>query len=130
MQRADSARCGHRDRSVPSTWPATHNEFLCPSSSQAAFHGLQCPRPPIVLGQRQSTTGSAQHRYWFRDKSRNKYINTCIQVPRNIPNTPRNTVMRRLTTGIHSEKQVVRRFRRCAKVRVRHKPRYYSLLHT
>ena len=37
--------------------------------------------------------------------------------------------MRRLTTGIRSEKCVVRRFRRCANVYL-HKPRYYSLLHT
>ena len=39
------------------------------------------------------------------------------------------TDMRRLTTGIRSEKCVVRRFRRCAKVYL-HKPRQYSLLHT
>ena len=37
--------------------------------------------------------------------------------------------MRRLTTGIRSEKCVVRRFRCCANVYL-HKPRYYSLLHT
>jgi len=37
----------------------------------------------------------------------------------------RNTVMRRLTTGIRSEKCVVRRFRRCA-----NEPTYYSLLDT
>jgi len=37
------------------------------------------------------------------------------------------TVMRRLTTGIRSEKCVVRRFRRCANVTVYlHKPRYYT----
>jgi hypothetical protein len=38
-----------------------------------------------------------------------------------------DTDMRRLTTGIRSEKCVVWRFRRCANVRVYlHKPRYYS----
>ena len=42
-----------------------------------------------------------------------------------------SAVMRRLTTAIRSEKYVVRRFRRCANVRVYlHKPRLYSLLHT
>jgi hypothetical protein len=34
--------------------------------------------------------------------------------------------MRRLTTGIRSEKRVVRRFRRCANVHL-HKPRQYSI---
>jgi len=34
----------------------------------------------------------------------------------------RTTDVRRLTTGIRSEKRVVRRFRRCAKVYL-HKPR-------
>ena len=38
-------------------------------------------------------------------------------------------VMRRLTTGIPSEKCAVRRFRRCANEYL-HKPRQYSLLHT
>ena len=37
--------------------------------------------------------------------------------------------MRRLTTGMRSEKCVVRRFRRCANVYL-YKPRQYSLLHT
>jgi len=37
--------------------------------------------------------------------------------------------MRRLTTGIRSDKCVIRRFRRCAKIYL-HKPRQYSLLHT
>jgi len=36
------------------------------------------------------------------------------------------TVMRRLTTGIRSEKCVVRRFRRCANVYL-HKPRWYTI---
>jgi hypothetical protein len=36
------------------------------------------------------------------------------------------TDMRRLTTGIRSEKCVVRRFRRCANVYL-HKPRQYSM---
>ena len=40
-----------------------------------------------------------------------------------------NTDMFHLTTGIRSEKCVVRRFRRCANVYL-HKPRQYSLLHT
>ena len=40
-----------------------------------------------------------------------------------------NTDMRRLATGIRSEKCVVRRFRLCANLYL-HKPRYYSLLHT
>jgi hypothetical protein len=48
--------------------------------------------------------------------------------------THTHTDMRRLTTGIRSEKCVVRRFRRCVNVILRivylHKPRLYSLLHT
>jgi hypothetical protein len=40
-----------------------------------------------------------------------------------------STDMRRLTTGIRSEKCVVRRFGRCANVYL-HEPRKYSLLHT
>ena len=40
-----------------------------------------------------------------------------------------NTVMRRLTTGIRSEKCVVRPFRHCANVYL-HKPIWSSLLHT
>jgi len=42
---------------------------------------------------------------------------------------PRYTDLRCLTTGIRSEKCVVKRFRRCANVYL-HKPRQYSLLHT
>ena len=37
-----------------------------------------------------------------------------------------NTDMRRLTTGVRSEKCVVRRFRRCADVYL-HEPRQYSI---
>jgi hypothetical protein len=40
-----------------------------------------------------------------------------------------DTDMRRLTTGIRSEKCVVKRFRRCANIYL-HKPRQYSLLDT
>ena len=49
------------------------------------------------------------------------------------PNSNSGTVRRRLTTGIRSEKCVVRRHRRCANVIYVvyvHKPRYYSLLHS
>ena len=60
--------------------------------------------------------------------------NTCGQTDkttmtdafRGYRNTPRRcTDMRRLTTGIRSEKRVVRRLRRCGNVYL-HKPRQYS----
>jgi hypothetical protein len=59
----------------------------------------------------------------FYPLKRNTYvINDCDDSNNN--NNNNNIGMRRLTTGIFSEKCVVRQFRRCAKVRVNlHKPR-------
>jgi hypothetical protein len=39
-----------------------------------------------------------------------------LQNVQEVTTPPTHTLMRRLTTGIRSEKSVVRRFRRCAKV--------------
>ena len=57
---------------------------------------------------------------------RNRFLEKLVQDPRLC-----STDMRRLTTGIRSEKCVVKRFYLCERHRVYfHKPRQYSLLHT
>jgi hypothetical protein len=80
----------------------------------------------MVLESESRTNNPCQYVSWdrlmetdFEDRSSIKFVQNrvhCPQVPTDGAERVGNTYMRRLMTGIHSQKCVVRRFRRCTNV--------------